>query len=449
MQALCGSDESLRCALAVTGTCIIVSPYFPPSSLAGVHRARLLAKHLPSTGWTPIVVCVDERFHEERLDPELSSLVPNTVEVVKTGAIPPRWTRAVKLGDISLRGFLHLRSSICRLLSERQIDVCLVTGSPYYQMLLSREIRRRFGVPVVLDFQDPWASAWGAAQPRFSKSGAAHMLSVLLEPRALRDASYVTTVSEVQNAELRQRHPWLDGDRMSAHPIGADPEDFVALRSASMRPDSVALDGSKINLSYVGTVWPPAMHPLRVLLEAAARFARSRPDLASRLQINFIGTSNQPSEFRRLSVMPLAEEAGVASLVREVPQRIPFLDSLSLLTKSDGILMFGSLEPHYTASKVYSNLIASRPYLSMFHRESSAHSVLQAAGGGIALAFSTPGELEGLRSEICEGLERLVERPESLGTVDRAAYRAYEASSIAREYGRIFDRLKAEHREAR
>ena len=51
---------------------LILSPYFPPSTLAGVHRARHLAKHLPTGGWLPIVLCVDEASHEERLEPALS-----------------------------------------------------------------------------------------------------------------------------------------------------------------------------------------------------------------------------------------------------------------------------------------------------------------------------------------------------------------------------------------
>ncbi len=79
-------------------TCIIVSPYFPPSTLAGVHRARYLAKHLPAAGWTPVVVAVDEAFHEERLDPGLAALVPASVEIVKVPALPKHVCRLLGLG---------------------------------------------------------------------------------------------------------------------------------------------------------------------------------------------------------------------------------------------------------------------------------------------------------------------------------------------------------------
>ena len=48
-------------------------------------------------------------------------------------------------------------------MEERPVGVVLITGSPYYPMLFAGVVKRRFGVPVVLDFQDPWVSAWGQA----------------------------------------------------------------------------------------------------------------------------------------------------------------------------------------------------------------------------------------------------------------------------------------------
>ena len=126
---------------------IIVSPYFPPSTLAGVHRARHLAKHLPAAGWTPIVVAVDEAYHEERLDPGLAALVPPSVEVVKVPALSQRVCRPLGLGEISLRAWRPLKAALRHLLETRPIGAVLITGSPYYPMLLAGEIKRRFGVP--------------------------------------------------------------------------------------------------------------------------------------------------------------------------------------------------------------------------------------------------------------------------------------------------------------
>lgn len=425
---------------------IIISPYFPPSTLAGVHRARHLAKHLPAAGWWPTVLAVDEAYHEERLDPGLAKLVPATVEIIKAPAFSYKLTRPFGLGEISLRGFFQLRRALFRLLTTRPVDAVLITGSPFYPMLFAPEVRRRFGIPVVLDFQDPWASAWGEKQPKFTKAGLSHGLATVLEPRALHGASYITSVSDTQNAQLADRYPWLDRSRMAAIPIGSDPEDFDALRDMPPADTGIAFDGEHITLSCVGNLAPAATPLLEVFIRAVARLRKNQPETAKRLRINFIGTSNQPNDFHSFRIMQLAEDAGVSDIVKEMPARIPYLDALSVLARSDGLLMIGSDEPHYTASKIYPNLMARRPYLSIYHRQSSSHTILTAAGGGVTLAFSSTDQLNALEANIFEGLHLLVAKPESLGQSDPRAYAPYESSNIAQQYANIFSRLANEHR---
>jgi hypothetical protein len=420
---------------------IIISPYFPPSTLAGVHRARHLAKHLPSAGWTPIIICVDEAFHEQWLDPELAALVPNTVEIIKVSAIPAHFSRAVGLGEISLRAWGPLRAAVFRVLASRKVDAILITGSPFYPMLLAPRIKRDFAIPVVLDFQDPWVSARGAGQPWMSKAGLSHRLAKALEPRALRCADFVTSVSETQNAEMAARYPWLDPSRMAAIPIGGDPDDFVALRKFTPAEGSTDLDRGFINLSFVGTVMPRSGELIRVLFRSFRRLREAHPSLAARLKLNFIGTSNQPGDFKTYRVLPLAEAEGVAEAVREIPQRLPYLRALNALARSDGILLIGSDEPHYTASKIYPALMSGRPYLSLFHKASSAHKILSAAGGGVALAFSDAEGLAALGHPLREALYTLATAAASLGAADPSAYAPYEARATAQRFGDIFDGL--------
>ena len=56
---------------------LIITSHYPPSNLAGVHRARLFAQHLPSFGWEPIILTVDEKYYEENLDWNLFKLKIN------------------------------------------------------------------------------------------------------------------------------------------------------------------------------------------------------------------------------------------------------------------------------------------------------------------------------------------------------------------------------------
>lgn len=424
-------------------TCIIVSPYFPPSTLAGVHRARHLAKHLPATGWTPVVVAVDEAFHEQRLDAGLAGLVPGSVEVLKVPALPSRISRPFGLGEIGLRAWWPIKKAVMRLLSTRDVDAVLITGSPYYPMLFAAEIKRRFGVPVVLDFQDPWVSAWGATAPRWSKAWLSYRLAVALEPRAVSAADFITSVSDSQNEEMTARYPWLDRSQMLAIPIGGDPEDFQRLRHDGYHDDLDLFKDDTFTLCYVGTIMPRSEQLVRVFLKAFARARCQEPQLLEKVKLLFVGTSNQPNDFATYQVLPLAKEIGVSDAVREVPQRLPYLEAISVLTKSNGIMLIGSSEPHYTASKIYPGLMAGRPFISLFHKNSSSHSILSMAGGGLVHSFENEQELASLEEILALSLIKLTRSDSILGIPNPEAYAPFHAAVIAQRFSEVFQTVTA------
>ncbi|MCP4309305.1 MAG: glycosyltransferase family 4 protein [bacterium] len=428
-------------------TVLIVSPHFPPSTLAGVHRARHLARHLPAFGWRPIIVRTHERHYSEMQDPGLAALVPESVEQIRTGALPERLTRLVGIGDIGLRGLGDMRRGLLAACarnatdSEHPVQAVMITGAPFYPMMLARSVKQRFDIPVVLDFQDPWVSPEGAARSTLSKRGIVHSLAVTLEPRALHNADFVTSVSEVQNLEMAARYPWLDAARMAAIPIGGDPDDFDMLRRNPPPHPTVQLDESKTNLSYVGTFLPRAGPLMRQVFRALRALTESKPRLAEQLRLNFVGTSNQPGTSSHFPVTTIAEEEGVQRLVSETPGRVPFLEALSLQANSNGLLLIGSDEPHYTASKIYPVLMSQRPYVSLFHAESSAHAILRSAGGGRSLSFTDVGQLDTMTAALGDALERLATLPDSFGRPDPEAYAPYTASNVAGRYAEILSSL--------
>ena len=421
---------------------IIISPYFPPSTLAGVHRARILATHLPAAGWQPTVLCVHERFYTETTDPELAALLPADLEVVKTKALPSHLTRLAGIGDISLRAFHYLKTSLREILDKRAFDAVLITGSPFYPMLFSRWLKQRYGKPVILDFQDPWVSTYGAAQSRLSKNGVAHWLATRLEPRALRHADFVTSVSDVQNAEMARRYPWLDADRMAGIPIGGDADDFKYLRARDRPGPWIRAAPGCFTVGYVGNVWPGAYRTLEAFFTAVAQLKADRPQLYERLRLVFVGSSNQPMATVAEVVMPFARRAEIAENVSEAPERIPYLDALNVMLRSDVLLMLGSNEPHYTASKLYPTLLAGRPVLAIFHERSSVCAIAEAVGGVMLVKFSDVAPVETKTVEITQALVALMEGRAGIRQVDKSKLEPYLGPGIARRFADIFDRVQ-------
>jgi hypothetical protein len=422
-------------------TVLIVSPHFPPATLAGVHRARHMAKHLPEFGWTPIIIRAGEEHYTETLDPALARLVPDSVIQIRTGAFPSQLARRFGVGDIGLRAFYPIKKALFQAVNVYKPEVIFITGSPYYPLLLTSWIKRTFDIPVVLDFQDPWVSAEGALRPKLSKGGLSHLLATFLEPHALRDSRFVTSVSDRQNQEMANRYPWLDRSAMAAIPIGGDPEDFEALRASPPQNPIVQLEPGRIHLSYVGTFLPKAGPLVETLFSALAQLRVASPLLAERLLLNFVGTSNQPDGGGSHLVTPIAKAKGVVDLVCEVPQRVPFLEALSILANSNGLMLIGSDEPHYTASKIYPALMSTTPYISMFHRASSAYEILSLAGGGFNHCFSSLDELPSLVTALKENLARFAEGELNLQSAKPEAYSDYIAHSVAGRFASIFNQV--------
>src|SRR5262245_8867015 len=115
-------------------TVAIVSPHFPPSNLAGVHRARLLGQHLSEFGWRPLIVTTHWRHYEEELDWGLAGLVDPTVEVIHTPAAPTRPVRIV--GDIGVRALPWHLAALRRLRREQHVHFVLVTVPSFYSAVL-------------------------------------------------------------------------------------------------------------------------------------------------------------------------------------------------------------------------------------------------------------------------------------------------------------------------
>src|SRR4051794_21163273 len=180
---------------------LMISPHFPPDSSAGTHRARLLAPRLAEYGWEPTVLTVDASAYEGPLDLSLADSVPRTLRVVRSRAWRADTMRPFGLGDLGLRAFAALRRDAVALLAAERFDAVYMTTYPIYPAALGPMLKRRFGVPFVIDFQDPWVGAWGQSVgggPGGSadfKSRASRAVAAWLEPRVLRAADGITAVS--------------------------------------------------------------------------------------------------------------------------------------------------------------------------------------------------------------------------------------------------------------
>jgi hypothetical protein len=72
---------------------LIIYPHWPPSNLAGVHRARLIANFLPEFDWHPIILTVDPDYYEEKPDWDMLKTVNQEIEVIHVKAKKSKKTK--------------------------------------------------------------------------------------------------------------------------------------------------------------------------------------------------------------------------------------------------------------------------------------------------------------------------------------------------------------------
>jgi len=149
----------------------------------------------------------------------------------------------------------------------------------------------------------------------------------------------------------------------------------------------------------------PAMHPaVRAVFQAVRSGLARSPETYKRLRLHFVGTSYAANGHAPRGVLALAHEAGIESLVDEQPRRIPYLASLQVMIDSHALLLVGSDEPHYTASKVFPYVLAERPLLALFHEESSVVRILNETGSARVIGFNDRNTASSRVDEICEWL---------------------------------------------
>jgi hypothetical protein len=416
----------------------LLSTYFPPGNVAGVHRARLWSQYLPEFGWEPTIVTTQSRYYEEPLDPALIALVPSDAKVIYTRALPSRPIRLV--GDLGIRALWWHYRALCALASRQQVDFLLITVASHYSSVLGRMIHRRFGIPYGIDYQDPWLGDPTRRRPMLSKAWADQKLAGVLEPWAVRDAALITGVAPGYFAGVLERNPEIARHAVTAAmPIGGSDRDFEIVRSAPPAPFLFDPDDGHCHLIYAGALLPAGVSIAQSFLQGLARLRSTAPATAARLRVHFVGTGRSAGDAQGHQILPMARRIGVEAMVTEHPHRIGYVDTLNHLMRASGVLVLGSTERHYTPSKLFLAVLSRRPVLAFLHEASTAVGMLAAARAGRAVVLPE-GSLPD-PAVVADELRRLVERSDyDPRAVDWSTFDAYSARNSARLLAAALDR---------
>ena len=430
---------------------LIISPHYPPSNLAAVHRSRLFAQHLPAFGWNPIILTVHEDFYEEALDWNLEKLIPANQRIEKVSAFKVGKPRLV--GDIGLRAYFQLRRRALELIRAEKIDFVYIPIPSFYMALLGPYLFNWTGVPYGIDYIDPWVHQFPGSNKLFSRHWFSTQLAKLLEPIAVKHAALISGVSEGYYKPVLDRNPHLKSQALTAAmPYGGEESDHDFIRAkgkeystpplpsaGKFNPSTPQPSAGKFNRStsstikfiYAGAMLPKAYKPLEEIFKALNQLQPFQP-----LQLHFIGTLG--------TIKPIAEKHGLyGTTVFEHPDRIPYLDVLTQLEAADAVFILGSTEPHYTPSKVYQGVLSGKPILAVLHEQSTAVNVLRASNAGIVITMKGEEDLDTLSARFLEGLREFENFRKTFdpSKINRAVFEQYSAKAVTAQLVEKLDEI--------
>ncbi len=282
---------------------LFISYAFPPAGGGGVQRAAKFAKYLPRCGWCPTVLTVANPsvpVHDDDLARELDPRLP----LVRARTWEPRYRVKKHLAQDGVGGRTTIRGLVRRLAAQllqpdpqilwnpsafraaagvlqvQPHDAILVTGPPFSSFLLGRQLQRRFGVPLILDFRDEWMLVARHLE-NYQLSGLAHRWQRAMLQKVLRTADAVVATTRASAAELT-RLCRETGSAATASCIynGFDPDDLSGLECGPQVR-------SRLRIVYTGTLWN--LTSIAPLVRALQGIAQAAPPCAAELELVVAG----------------------------------------------------------------------------------------------------------------------------------------------------------------
>jgi len=391
-------------------------------------------------GWEPVVMVVDEDYVEGYRDPLLNETIPPDIEIHKVKALPLNITRKIGLGSISIRSFPYFKKKGNELLSNRKFDLIFFSTTMFHVCALGRYWKNKFGVPFIVDFQDPWRNDFYINNPQAKKPAKfkiAYAIHKRMEAYTVPFSDGIMSVSQGYIDTLVQRYAGLKKAPFIVIPFGTSSKDFDLVKQKNIPPQIINVNSNNINVVYIGVVTQFFLELIKAFFIAFKKTINN-----SKYHFYFIGT-NYSAHATEKSVEILAAKLNMGKMVTEVPRRIPYFSAIATMMHADILFIPGSLDTDYNASKVYNNIQTGKPIFSIFNECSLVKKIIEQTDSGIVVGINVNDNSASLVQKISNKLHDFAQL--HLGTLktDLTKTESFEAKTMTIKQVNFFDKVIA------
>lgn len=387
---------------------LIITYYWPPSGGSGVQRWLKMSKYLPENGWQPVVYTADNAEYPVE-DKSLDSDVAPETEVIRQPIVEPysfykkflgiKKGEKVKAGFINegakktgwkenlsvwVRGNFFIPDARCwwikpsvkyltNYLKEHPVDAIVSTGPPHSMHLIARALHRKFNIPWVADFRDPWTDIDFYKDLKLTPW--ADRKHHRLERQVLTEATKVVTIGWDCAKGLEQ----LGAKDVAVITNGYDFDQPIV----EVHHDTSMLDQGTLpfTMSHIGIIG--ANRNPETFWQAFADIVETFPETSQPIRIRLIGQVDN-------SVLESIKRHNIEKYV-EITPYIPHNQVLEEQQKSAVLLLFINNSPNakgVLTGKLFEYLASGRPILCIGPEDGDSARVLNETETGITVGFN-------------------------------------------------------------
>ncbi len=420
---------------------LVISPHFPPVNAADMHRVRLSLPYFKNFGWDAEVVIVDDNYVDLAKDAMLLESIPQDIKIHRVRAFSKRITSKFGLGSLALRSMYFYRRYVNYLLKKEKFDLIYFSTTEFPLCILGSYWKKRFNILFVIDMQDPWHSEYYEDKPKSQrppKYWFSYNLHKYLEPIAMTNVDGIISVSENYIDTLERRYPHIKHIPTATITFPASDIDLKIAEKHSQQFETKLLQEGFINLVYIGRGGYDMQSAVKFLFEVFRDNLKEK-DFA-KMRFCFIGTSYASAGNGIKTILPVATTMGVQEHVIEETDRISYYETLAYLKKATGLIVLGSDDPSYTASKVFNYILAKKPLLAIFNIKSSAAKIILETEAGIVADITNE---QNARNSINNFLGQFVGQNGNEHSTKIELLARYEAKNLTKKQVDIFDKIMA------
>ena len=277
---------------------LVIAYYFPPMGLSGVQRTLKFVKYMKQYNWEPTVITtgnVGYFAHDKSL---LNEIENENIRIIRTAGKDPnsllsrygtitvprefirklfnRLSQSVFIPDNKISWSKKAYQAASQILEKENFDIIFVTIPPFSAFNMAVKLKKKFDIPLLTDYRDLWVGSYFAFYP----TPVHKFLHKRMEYRALKIVDKITVTNRKIKEKLINSYKFLTFDDIVIVSHGYDAADFENIKLVPKNTDKMVLTYAGVFIEYSTPEY---------FLRAFKKLMNERPDVASKIQLNFLG----------------------------------------------------------------------------------------------------------------------------------------------------------------